>query len=95
MSSSLNYPNRFKALTLDDQSIDLSERYESFEFTVRDVAEEVLGKQGTHGLPSWVSKETTKIKIQRDEAKKRFQLTKSPQARVGWTNLKVLLRLNL
>ena len=73
----LELSNRFKALTLDDQSIDLSE-YESFEFTVRDVVEEVLGKQGPHGLPSWVSKETTKIKIQRDEAKKRFQLTKSP-----------------
>ena len=91
MSSSLNYPNRFKALTLDDQSIDLSERYESFEFTVRDVAEEVLGKQGTHGLPSWVSEETTKIKIQRDEAKKRFQLIKSPQARVRWRNLNTRL----
>ena len=88
----LELSNRFE---LDDQSIDLSERYESFESTVRDVAEEVLGKQGTHGLPIWVSEETTKIKIQRDEAKKRFQLTKSPQARVGWTNLKVLLRSNL
>ena len=78
----LELSSRFEALTLDDQSIDLSKRYESLESTVRDVAEEVLGKQGTHGLPSWVSKETTKIKIQRDEAKKRFQLTKSPQARV-------------
>ena len=87
----LELSNRFEALTLDDQSIDLSERYESFESTVRDVAEEVLGKQGTHGLPIWVSEETTKIKIQRDEAKKRFQLTKSPQARVRWRNLNTRL----
>lgn len=48
----LELSSRFEALTLDDQSIDLSERYESFESTVRDVAEEVLGKQGTQGLPS-------------------------------------------
>lgn len=87
----LELSNRFEALTLDDQSIDLSERNESFEFTVRNVAEEVLGKQGTHGLPSWVSVETTKIKIQRDEAKKRFQLTKCPQARVRWRNLNTRL----
>ena len=51
----LELSNRFEALTLDDQSIDLSERDESFESTVRDVAEEVLGKQESHGLPSWVS----------------------------------------
>ena len=42
-------------------------------------------------MPSWVSEETTKIKIQRDEAKKRFQLTKSPQARVRWRNLNTRL----
>lgn len=76
---------------MDDQSIHSSKRYESFESTVRDVAEEVLGKQGTRGLPSWVSEETTTIKIQRDEAKKRFQLTKSPQARVRWRNLNTRL----
>ena len=83
----LELSNRFEGLALDDQSIDLSERYASFESTVRDVAEEVLGKQETHGLPSWVSEETTKLKIQRDEAKKRFQLTKSPQARARLRNL--------
>ena len=87
----LELSNRFEALTFDDQSIDVSEKYESFESTVRDLAEEVLGKQGTHGLPSWVSEETTKIKIQRDEAKKRFQLTKSPQARLRWRNLNTRL----
>lgn len=86
----LELSNRLEALTLDDQSIHLSKRYESFESTVRDVAEEVLAKQGTHGLPSWVSEETTTIKIQRDEAKKRFQL-KSPQARVRWRNLNTRL----
>lgn len=82
---------QLEALTLDDQSIHSSKRYESFESTVRDVAEEVLGKQGTRGLPSWMSEETTTIKIQRDEAKKRFQLTKSPQARVRWRNLNTRL----
>lgn len=40
----LELSNRFEALTLDDQSKDLLERYESFESTVRDVAEEVLGE---------------------------------------------------
>ena len=55
------------------------------------MAEEVLVKQETHGLLSWVSKETTKLKIQRDEAKKRFQLTKSPRARARWRNLNTRL----
>ena len=87
----LELSNRFEALALDDQPIDLSERYESFETTVRDVAEEVLGKQETHGLPRWMSEETTKLKIQRDEAKKRFQLKKSPQARARWRNLNTRL----
>ena len=59
--------SRFEALALDDQSLDLSERYES---NVRDVAEEVLSKQEAHGLPGWVSEETTKFKIQRDDKAK-------------------------
>ncbi|XP_068756758.1 uncharacterized protein [Montipora capricornis] len=79
--------NRLESLALDDQPIDLSERYESLETTERDVAEDVLGKQETHGLPSWLSEETTRLKIQRDEAKKRFQPTKAPQARARWKNL--------
>ena len=51
----LELSNRFEGLALDDQSIDLSERYASFGSTVRDVAEEVHGKKETRGLPSWVS----------------------------------------
>ena len=38
-----------------------------------------------------MSEETTKLKIQRDKAKKRFQLTKSPQARARWRNLNTRL----
>ena len=58
----LKLSNWFEGLALDDQSIDLLELYESFESTERDVAEVILGKQETHGLPSWVSEETTKLK---------------------------------
>ena len=34
-----------------------------------------------------MSEGTTELKIQRDEAKKRYQLTKSPQSRARWRNL--------
>ena len=42
----LELSNPFKALALEDQSVDLSAW--SFEFTVRYVAEEVFGEQETH-----------------------------------------------
>lgn len=38
-----------------------------------------------------MSEETTKLKFQRDKAKKRFQLTKSPEARARWRNLNTRL----
>ena len=62
----LELSSRFEAQVLDDQSLDLAKRYES----MRDRAEEVLGKQETHGLPSWVSEETIKLKKQRDDKAK-------------------------
>ena len=90
----LELSNRFQVLSSDENFSDISERYESFETTVRDVADQVLGKQETHGLPSWVSQETTSLKIQRDEAKKRFLLLKSPQSRAKWRDLNTKLNVS-
>ena len=83
----LELSNQFEALALDDQPIDLSERYESFK---------ISSKRCGRGSPwqagnSWLaqvggSEETTKLKIQRDEAKKRFQLkVSSSQSKVEET----------
>ncbi|XP_071944128.1 uncharacterized protein [Antedon mediterranea] len=77
----LELSNRFQTLSLDDQSLDISERYESFATSVGDAAEKVLGRQKKHELHSWVSEETTNLKLKGDEVKKRFLLSKSPQAR--------------
>lgn len=70
----LELTHRFPALSLEETAFDISERYESFASTGRDAAEVVLGKHKTHSLPSWVSPETTRLKIRRDEAKKMYAL---------------------
>jgi len=87
----LELSNRFQALSFMDDSADITERYESFETSVREAAEKVVGKRQSSGLPSWVSEETVRLKTKRDEAKKKFMLSKSPQARRRWRGLNTSL----
>ena len=87
----LELSNRFQALTALDDTADITERYEAFATTVQEVAEEVLGKHKPQGLPGWVSQKTAKLKIERDEAKKKFAISKSPQARERWRKLNAAL----
>ena len=87
----LELSNRFQVLTMLDDTIDITERYESFATTVKEVAEEVLGKQKRQGLPSWVSQETVCLKTERDEVKKKYTVSKSPQSRERWRKLNASL----
>ena len=87
----LELSNRFQALSLTDDSLNITQRYESFETAVREVAEEVVGKKEPNGLPSWVSEKTINFKIERDKAKKNFTLSKSPQSRERWRKLNASL----
>lgn len=82
----LELSNRFQVLNMDDTS-PISDRYEIFETTVREVAEEVIGKQEPCGLPSWVSDRTIRLKLERDQAKKQYSTSKSRQSRDRWRNL--------
>ena len=87
----LELSNRFQALSANDDSINITERYESFETAVREVAEKVVGKREACGLPSWVSDETIRLKTERDEAKKKYIVSKSPQSRERWRKLNASL----
>ena len=87
----LELSNRFQALSSMDDSTDITERYESFETSVREAAEKVVGKRQPCGLPSWVSEETIRLKTVRDEAKKQFMLSKSQEARHRWRGLNTSL----
>ena len=86
----LELTNRFQVLSMDDAT-PISDRYETFETAVREVAEEVIGKQKPCGLPSWVSDATIRLKLERDEAKKRYSISKSRQSRERWRNLNTSL----
>ncbi len=83
----LELSNRFQVLKLDDNSINITERYESFDTAVREVAEKVVGKTESCGLPTWVSDKTVKLKLERDKAKKKFSVSKSPKSRELWRKL--------
>ena len=74
----LELSNRFQALSMTDDSTNITERYESFETAVREVAEKVVGKREPCGLPSWVSDKTIRLKTERDEAKRKYIVSKSP-----------------
>ena len=47
----------------------------------------VVGKHSSCGLPNWVTDKTTKLKLERDEAKKRYIVSKSKQSRACWRRL--------
>ena len=55
---------------MDDDSINITERYEYFKTTVREVAEGLVNE--TCDLPSWVSDETTNLSIKRDKPRRNF-----------------------
>ena len=87
----LELSNRFQALSMTDDSTNITERYESFETAVREVAEKVVGKREPCGLPSWVSDKTIRLKTERDEAKRKYIVSKSPQSRERWRKLNASL----
>ena len=87
----LELSNRFQALSMTDDSTNITERYESFETAVREVAEKVVGKREPCGLPSWVSDKTIRLKTERDEANRKYIVSKSPQSRERWRKLNASL----
>ena len=48
--------------------VDITERFKSFEITVREVTEKVVGKRVPCGLPTWVSDKAIHLKKERDKA---------------------------
>ena len=83
----LELSNRFEVLQCSDTSLPITQRYDQFENTVSEAAEKVVGKHSSCGLPSWVTDKTTKLKLERDEAKKRYIVSKSKQSRACWRRL--------
>ena len=79
--------NRFKTLQCSDTTIPITERYEQFVNAVTEVATKVVGKPNPCGMPKWVSDKTTKLKLERDEAKKRYLVSKSKKSRTHWRRL--------
>jgi len=83
--------NQFQALQIDNTSTPITERYESFEKAVEEVAEKVIGKRKPCGLPSWVSNKTLKLRQERDEAKKRYLLIRTRHSKQTWRRLNTSL----
>ena len=52
----------------------------AFATTIQGVAEEVLGKHKSQGLPGCVFQKITKLKIERDETKKKFTILVEPDS---------------
>ncbi|XP_038063142.1 uncharacterized protein LOC119733848 [Patiria miniata] len=76
----LELSNRFQVLNVEDTP-SLTDRYAHFETAVKEVAETVVGKRETCGMPSWVSDKTIRLKVERDDAKKKYSISKSRQSR--------------
>ena len=83
----LELSNRFEALQCDDTSIPITQRYHQFEKAVSEVAEHVVGKHRRCGMPSWVTDRTTSLKLERDQAKKRYLVSKSKLSKERWRKL--------
>lgn len=83
--------NRFETLQCNDTSTPITERYELFENAVSEVAEKVVGKRRPCGMPSWVTDKTNQLKSERDDAKRRYLLSKSRHSRERWRRLNTCL----
>ena len=68
-------------------STPITERYESFENAVEEVAEKVVGRCSPCGMPSWVSDRIKQLRTERDVAKRKCLLSKSKQSREIWRKL--------
>lgn len=62
-------------------SAPITQRYQQLENAVFEVAKKVVGKHRQCGMPSWVSDNTTKVKLERVKAKRRYLVSKSKQSR--------------
>ena len=62
-------------------STPITERYESFENAVKEVAEKVVGRCSPCGMPSWVSDRTKQLTTERDVAKRKYLISKSKPSR--------------
>ena len=83
----LELSNRFDVLQCNNMSTLITERYESFENAVEEVAEKVVGRCSPCGMPSWVSDRTKQLRTERDVAKRKYLLSKSKQSREIWRKL--------
>ena len=68
-------------------STPITERYESFENAVKEVAEKVVGSCSPCGMPSWVSDRTKQLRTEKDVAKRKYLLSKSKPSREIWRKL--------
>ena len=62
----LELSNRFDVLQCNNMSTPITERYESFENAVEEVAEKVVGRCSPCGMPSWVSDRTKQLRTERE-----------------------------
>ena len=62
----LELSNRFDVLQCNNMSTPITERYESFENAVKEVAEKVVGRRNPCGMPSWVSDRTKQLRTERE-----------------------------
>ena len=83
----LDSSNRFDVLQCNNMSTPITERYESFENAVEEVAEKEVGRCSPCGMPRWVSDRTKQLRTERDVAKRKYLLFKSKQSREIWRKL--------
>ena len=62
----LELSDRFDVLQCNNMTTPITERYESFENAVEEVAEKVVGRCSPCGMPSWVSDRTKKLRTERE-----------------------------
>jgi exonuclease III len=83
----LELSKRFETLQCQDTSTPITQRYGEFEQAVAEIAEKVVGKRTSCGLPGWVTDRTINLKTERDAAKRRYLVSKSKQSRENWRRL--------
>ncbi|KAL0159315.1 hypothetical protein M9458_043040, partial [Cirrhinus mrigala] len=79
--------NRFLALQEECGDSGLQAKYNSFERSVEETANELLGKLKKPKTKHWVSKSTTDLLMQRNQAKKTLKSSCNPRDKQVWQEL--------
>jgi len=83
--------NQFETLTEFSPDSNVNKAYDIFQDCIEAAAEKVVGIRRTTRAPSWVSDATNKLRDERDQAKKAYNSSRTPENKQSYRDINMKL----